>query len=246
MFELMLWADLKQKDLARLDEAADEAASRAILADALKVPADDTLRHDVLLEFYLNNLRFVRAQSMSDEKASAYFSIMKRVHEEACEALMTPQKSWEYFKALLLAHSVQRPPYSVGVFTLHDAQTLTAHALDTYFRHFKLYRYAFTMQHAKELALRNSWVEVPPSSLPPLGDMVAQEEEEAEAEAEAVEVPPPTLPPDLDVPDAVRAAVEQQLAEQVEAIRAALEGQYAARQAQHEQKLVALEAALGK
>ena len=33
---------------------------------------------------------------------------------------------------------------------------------------------------------------------------------------------------------------------QVEAIRAALEGQYAARQAQHEQKLAALEAAMGK
>ena len=166
MLELMLWADLKQKDLARLDEAADEAASRAILADALKVPTDDALRHDVLLEFYMNNLRFVRARSMSDEKTSTYFSIMKRVHEEACEALMTPQNSWEYFKALLLAHSVQRPPYSVGVFTLADAQTLTAHALETYFRHFKLYRYAFTMQHSKELTLRSSWIEVCLCSLP--------------------------------------------------------------------------------
>ena len=90
---------------------------------------------------------------------------------------------------------------------------------------------------------------MPPSSLPPLADMVAQEpevEEEAEEEAVAVELPPPTLPPELDVPDAVRAAVEQQLAEQVEAIRVALEGQYAARQAQHEQKLAALEATIGK
>ena len=63
--------------------------------------------------------------------------------------------------------------------------------------------------------------QVPPSALPPLSDMVAQEaapdEEEAEEEEEAVavELPPPTLPAELDVPDAVRSAVEQQLAEQV-------------------------------
>ena len=58
--------------------------------------------------------------------------------------------------------------------------------------------------------------------------------------------PPPQLPADLDVPDSVRQAVEQQLAQQVEGIRAALEAQYAGRAAQNEAKLKSLEASIGK
>ena len=210
-----------------------------------------TERRDVLLEFYLNNIRFARQQSLSAEKTSTYFSVMKRVHEETCEALMPPQKSWDYFNALMLAHSVQRPPYSVGIFTLQDLKALAAHALDTYFRHFKLYRYAFTMQNAKDLSMRTSWLELPPCSLPQLADAVPADEEAAGEEAAdeepaPVEVPPPQLPADLDVPDSVRQAVEQQLAQQVEGIRAALEAQYAGRASHNEAKLKALEASLGK
>ena len=40
----------------------------------------------------------------------------------------------------LLTHSVQRPPYSVGIFTLHDMQQLTEYFTDTYFRHYNLYK----------------------------------------------------------------------------------------------------------
>ena len=47
-----------------------------------------------------------------------------------------------FWLALLLAHAVQRPPHSVGVFTLKEAQLITDFALNSYYRHFKLYRCA--------------------------------------------------------------------------------------------------------
>lgn len=36
---------------------------------------------------------------------------------------------------------VQRPPYSVGIFGLREAQLVTEFALEYYFRHFKLFRW---------------------------------------------------------------------------------------------------------
>ena len=52
--------------------------------------------------------------------------------------------SFQYCKDLLLAHSVQRPPYSIGLFTLPEMKALLSWMLDTYYRHYKLYMYAFT------------------------------------------------------------------------------------------------------
>ena len=59
-------------------------------------------------------------------------------------------------QSLLLAHSVQRPPHSVGVFTLAELKLITDFALTYYYSKFKLYRYAFTLRHVKHLSLKTS------------------------------------------------------------------------------------------
>ena len=102
----LLWADLSPEDLARLDGAVDEAATKAILADVLRVlDGENPLRAQVLLEFYANNLAFARERGFSAEKTSTFFSIMKRNHDEMVEAFLPQQKSWEYLQALVLAHA---------------------------------------------------------------------------------------------------------------------------------------------
>eukprot|EP00983_Pelagomonas_calceolata_P096108 1158091-Pelagomonas_calceolata.AAC.2 len=45
---------------------------------------------------------------------------------------------------LLLAHSVHRPPYSIGLFTHSEFRHILAWALDSYYRHYKLYQYVYT------------------------------------------------------------------------------------------------------
>ena len=85
--KLCLWADLKPEHIAALDAAVDEAGTQQVLAQALQlVPEDNPLRHSVLLEFYVNNVRFARENGFSIEKLSAFFSIMKRNHDEMCVA----------------------------------------------------------------------------------------------------------------------------------------------------------------
>ena len=164
----LLYADLQPEGLKALDEAETEDAARAILSELLGMQQPG-LRQEVLLELYMNGLRFARKMSFSVEKTSTFFSILKRNHEEMTEAFLPPDRSWEFFKSLLEAHSVQRPPHSVGIFTLAELRSITEFALSHYYAHFKLYRYAFTLRHVKEIDVRTSWAELPPSSFPPLG-----------------------------------------------------------------------------
>jgi hypothetical protein len=57
---------------------------------------------------------------------------------------MTASNAFSLFKDLLLAHSVQRPPRSIGLFSLQEFRAILDWGLDTYFRHYTLYQYAFT------------------------------------------------------------------------------------------------------
>lgn len=247
----LLYADLDPDGLAELDAAADEEATKATLVRLLKLEADTPLRLEVVLELYLNTLRFAREQGFSIEKTSTLFSIVKRNHEEMAEAFLPPQKSWEYLKSLLLAHSVQRPPHSIGVFTLSELKLITDFALTYYYRRFKLYRYAFTLRHVKHIDLKTTFAELPPDSFPSLHDGIPFEpvkEEEAETPPPPPPAPPVELPPielHADVSDAVRAAVEEQIAAQVTAVRAQLEAQYAERTLAHEEQIKRLEASVG-
>ena len=138
----------------------------------------------------------------------------------------------------------------MGIFTLAELQLITQFALDYYYLHFKLYRYAFTLRHVKSIDVRTSWAELPPDSFPSLLDGVPIEAPEPDAVEEA---PPPSPPVEMppialqaDVPPAVREAVEGQIAAQVAAMRAQLESQYAERTAAHEAKIKELEATMGK
>ena len=238
----LLYDCLTPDGLAALDGAADEDVAKAKLSELLSLEGEPQ-RIDVLLELYLNTLRFAREHAFTVEKTSTFFSIIKRNHEEMTGSFLPPQKSWEYLKALLLAHAVQRPPHSVGIFTLAEVQLICEFAVTYYYAHFNLYRYAFTLKHVKEVDVRTAWTELPPASFPSLSDGSP-----IEPTPEAPEPPPPPKPVELppielhaDVPDAVKMAVEEQIAAQVAAVRAQLEQQYAERTAQHEAQIKALE-----
>ena len=245
--QFLLYADLLPEGLAALDGAATEEQGKQILAQLLSV-SEGGLRKEVLLELYMNALRFARENGFSVEKTSTFFSIIKRNHEEMADAFLPPDRSWEYLKSLLLAHSVQRPPHSVGIFTLAEVQLITQFALTHYYSHFKLYRYAFTLRHVKKMDIRTSWAELPPESFPSLMDGAPYVPAPAEAPSPAPPAPAPIEVPPIelhaDVPDSVKAAVEDAIAQQVAAMRAQLEQTYAERAQQHEEQIKALEAQL--
>lgn len=56
---------------------------------------------------------------------------------------MKLEKAYGLFEDLLLKHSVERPPFSIAVFSYTDTKAINTHFVNTYFRHLKMYQYVF-------------------------------------------------------------------------------------------------------
>ena len=54
--------------------------------------------------------------------------------------------SFQEFKNMLLYHSVERPPISAGIFEENDIDNIVQYILDSYYRHYRLFKYIFTPQ----------------------------------------------------------------------------------------------------
>ncbi|KAF4707881.1 hypothetical protein FOZ63_014834 [Perkinsus olseni] len=66
---------------------------------------------------------------------------MKEVYSQAILHRMDVSTAFSLFRRLLLKHSVQRPPFSIRVFTLEEVKKITEFAVNTFFTHYKLYVY---------------------------------------------------------------------------------------------------------
>ncbi|XP_014670739.1 PREDICTED: coiled-coil domain-containing protein C16orf93 homolog [Priapulus caudatus] len=93
----------------------------------------------------------------SDVQTAAFFTVVKRLHE-MCTS--TPfdniEECFQYFRELMLCHSVQRPPWSIALFTAQQVQSMAEHVVHTYFKHFLLYKYAFTPKLTMDISLKYS------------------------------------------------------------------------------------------
>lgn len=147
--------DISAAQVEQLQRTASAGQIRLLasflgLADA----ADPQSPEAILLDFYFYNLSFARGSGFSATKTSTLFSILKQLHEETTNSpFATLEDIFDKFKGLLVKHAVQRPPWSVQIFSLEDVKLITDYVSNTYFRHFKLYRYVFNNQ--QRLNLRN-------------------------------------------------------------------------------------------
>ena len=109
------------------------------------------------LDLYTYAVLFCKKNEFSPEQLSAFFTILKSVHS-LC--ISTPydnlQDTFVYFRELILRHCVQRPPFSTSLYSLSQVKIITDYVLSTYFKHFKLYKYAFTKRVQLNLSIQYS------------------------------------------------------------------------------------------
>ncbi|XP_040211753.1 coiled-coil domain-containing protein 189 isoform X2 [Rana temporaria] len=111
-------------------------------------------RASALLDLYYYTVRFCRDGGFTREQTSCLFSIMKEIHRTCAEtSLGNVDECYQYFKELLLCHAVHRPPFSIAVFTQQQLPHISDYVLNTYFRHFKVYKYVFTPQVCLDLTV---------------------------------------------------------------------------------------------
>lgn len=209
----LVGADFSVKE-ARALQATKGAELRESLSLILQTSyGAGNAKDDILLDYFAFLVSFSRKHRLTDEKASALLSIAKRVHERSTEEVLTLEKSLATLKALLLKHSVHRPPYSVGVFTLQELELIVAYMLDTYYRHYHLYQHVYVPEFVMGATQThpNDTVEVAPTP-PPLSEAITEAQREAQlAEARKAE-------------EAERQRLREERAERERQRRAALTG----------------------
>ncbi|GFO26133.1 coiled-coil domain-containing protein c16orf93 homolog [Plakobranchus ocellatus] len=164
--KVVVWADLTVDAVDRINESLNADHIKQVLADIFELDNyKDNLKTGIKMDLYFYSLQFAREQNFSPEKISAFFSIIKKVFEVCIE---TPygnlDHTFQYFKDLLLCHSVNRPPYSIELFSPHEVRKISEYTINTFFRHFKMYKYAFTPMIRLDLAI--NYIGMPPSPPP--------------------------------------------------------------------------------
>ncbi|XP_073490805.1 cilia- and flagella-associated protein 119 isoform X2 [Aquarana catesbeiana] len=152
---ICLWRDLTLSDMETLERVESAEDVRRALSHLLS-PEEKVCepRASALLDLYYFTVRFCRDSGFTREQTSCLFSIMKEIHGTCVEtSLGNVDECFQYFKELLLCHAVHRPPFSIEVFTQQQLPHISDYVLNTYFRHFKLYKYIFTPQVCLDLTV---------------------------------------------------------------------------------------------
>jgi hypothetical protein len=82
--------------------------------------------------------------------------------------------SFQEFQGLLLTHAVERSPHTVGIFSVDDVARVVEYMLNSYFRHYSLYKYIFTKKLAVTLVQTSPHLVDVPSVPKPLAEAMIQ------------------------------------------------------------------------
>lgn len=152
--------DLSAEELDAVVKEPTKEAARARLAKAIGIDQDEGRPYDAFspaeveadLHFY--NFLFCHSCNFAPEKTSCFLSIMKQVFTAVVDERLDHGGAFDLLKALLLRHSVPRPPWSVAVFSLNDLKVITDYVVNTFFRHYKLYQFVYVTHRQLELSTK--------------------------------------------------------------------------------------------
>lgn len=126
-------------------EGALEALVRAPAAEAAGAPAGGNAegRAAVAKELLRNVVNFCKAEGFDAEKAAVALKVTADAHREVAMHHLNSLTSLDRLMDSLMKYSIQRPPISVGVFQLAEAQKLIAFLIGSYYKHFHMYQYVY-------------------------------------------------------------------------------------------------------
>ncbi|XP_029075336.1 coiled-coil domain-containing protein 189 isoform X3 [Monodon monoceros] len=266
---ICIWKYLDIHSMHRLEKTANVEEMREVLAELLGLgsPAQ-SLRDAITLDLFSHALIFCRQQGFSLEQTSTACALLQDLHK-ACIAtpLGNVEECYRYFTSVLFCHGIKRPPFSINLFKEEQLLALADYVVNTYFRHFKLYKYVFTPQVRLDLSLTYMGLQAPKlwpkdetgkgecrgegwtglGLKPPPAFWLAEKEEGEEVEEQA-------LTPDEEEPETVvqpepepsqvsilRAYIKTQMNKELEQLQQLVEEQLKASEERLSSKLTALE-----
>ncbi|XP_036990230.2 cilia- and flagella-associated protein 119 isoform X2 [Artibeus jamaicensis] len=169
---ICMWKYLDIHSMHRLEKTANVEEMREVLAKLLGLGCpEQSLQDAITLDLFSHTLIFCRQKGFSLEQTSTACALLQDLHKACIEtSLGNVEECYRYFTSLLFCHGVRE----------EELLALADYVVNTYFRHFKLYKYAFTPQVRLDLSL--TYVGLQPPKLWP-EDETKKEGEEVEEQA---------------------------------------------------------------
>ncbi|XP_054309441.1 cilia- and flagella-associated protein 119 isoform X5 [Pongo pygmaeus] len=242
---ICMWKYLDIHSMHQLEKTTNAEEMREVLAELLELGCpEQSLQDAVTLDLFCHALIFCRQQGFSLEQTSAACALLQDLHK-ACIAtpLGNVEECYRYFTSVLFCHGVRRPPFSIDLFKEEQLLALEDYVVNTYFRHFKLYKYVFTPQVRLDLSL--TYMGLQPPKLWPESETEKEESKEVEEQAvtprkEELETVAPPEPEPSHV-HILRAYIKTQVNKELEQLQQLVEERLKASEERLSSKLTALE-----
>ncbi|XP_073505156.1 cilia- and flagella-associated protein 119 [Phyllobates terribilis] len=152
--KVYIWSDVTAGDLDMLERTRSTEDLRRALGELLDVRLLGEPRASAALDLYYHTLRFCWDCGCNREQTSCVLSAVKETHALCTGSpLGDAVECHHHLQEQLLRHSVHRPPFSIAVFSPQQLLLISDYFVNTYFRHFKLYKYVFTPQVTLDLSV---------------------------------------------------------------------------------------------
>ncbi|KAI4551616.1 hypothetical protein MJT46_017868 [Ovis ammon polii x Ovis aries] len=226
-----------------------------VLAELLGLGSPEkSLRDAITLDLFSHALIFCRQQGFSLEQTSTACALLQDLHK----ACIGPSGLFLLLDRQALGEKVmvsgggqssnsqsspQRPPFSIDLFKEEQLLALADYVVNTYFRHFKLYKYVFTPQVRLDLSL--TYMGLKPPSL--WSEDETEKEKGGEVEQQAViaqEVEPETVvqpEPEPSQVSILRAYIKTQMNKELRQLQQLVEERLKASEERLSSKLTTLE-----
>uniref|UniRef100_A0A452EL10 Cilia and flagella associated protein 119 n=1 Tax=Capra hircus TaxID=9925 RepID=A0A452EL10_CAPHI len=160
---ICIWKYLDIHSMHMLEKTASTEEMREVLAELLGLGSPEkSLRDAITLDLFSHALIFCRQQGFSLEQTSTACALLQDLHKACIETpLGNVEECYRYFTSVLFCHGVRRPPFSIDLFKEEQLLALADYVVNTYFRHFKLYKYVFTPQVRLDLSLTYMGLKAP-------------------------------------------------------------------------------------
>jgi len=179
----LYFTDVSEEDMSRLAAAKSKAEVKQILKDCMQIDQAEGFKTEILADMHYHNYNFCVSRNFEPNKTSTLLSIIKLVLEEAVKGRLPVDNAFDVFKKWLLKHAVDRPPWSVGIFNFDDVKAIMEYVHNTFFRHYRLYMYAFMTRCDLDFRVDDIGGFLPPAIIRPSimrAEFVVKKEEQPE------------------------------------------------------------------
>ena len=125
------------------EEIVSSDNKRQAIRKTMKL-SESNEKDEILLDFYENVTNFCVSNDFTLEKLSCLLGILSKIVQNSLTNSIPLSTSQENFKSLLTKHSIQRPPFSIQVFSPQELKSISNFIENTFFKNYFLYSYGFT------------------------------------------------------------------------------------------------------